>query len=72
MNAHTDTPNLDSLSLDELRIFADAAEDSCLRSYALFKIKAIEARLTGNIARALACEECCEMAYEHMPEDLRW
>jgi hypothetical protein len=43
-----------------------------LACYAINKACAIHLRLEGNIARAEKYEEDCQLAYDRLPEDIRW
>lgn len=45
---------------------------SALAAYACAKACAMDLRLKGEIARATTYEEACDIAYDCLPEDLRW
>ncbi len=73
-------PNLDGMWPDDLERFAE--EDNLrfgnrlghpkLRDYALTKAKAMRARESGDIQRAVRLEDRCDAIYDHMPEHLKW
>lgn len=43
-----------------------------LARYARSKLEANNARLSGNIQQALACEDVCDYLYNQLPSDLKW
>jgi Fe2+ or Zn2+ uptake regulation protein len=65
--------NLDCAPISDLQAYCDNADNPApLREYAATKIKAMQARLAGNIAAALAIEAGCETLYQQLPPSMQW
>lgn len=76
-------PSFDCDHLADVQAFANLQSDSMpsgltlqefgiLREYAIWKARAMECRLSGNIARALEYESDCDRLYAKLPPDLKW
>jgi len=63
-------PNLDALSLEDLRAFADNSQR--LAQYASLKVSALRERAEGRINDALRAETICEQIYHLLPDEWRW
>ncbi len=64
------TVNVDALDLDELRELSKSNSGYSL--YAKLAVKAREARLAGDVNRALTCEALLDKYYNDLPEHLQW
>lgn len=65
-----DPINLDGMTLEELQELEPAL--LLLWQYTEIKIKAMQARVAGDIPDALTLESYCETIYNHMPASARW
>jgi hypothetical protein len=63
-------PNLDAMSPEDLRTFADNA--GRLASYASLKVSALRERAEGRVDDAIRAETICEQIYHLLPDDWRW
>lgn len=69
----TDAINLDGLVTSDLvRFIDDKSNDERLRNYAICIVEARRYRLTGDITNAQRWETRADLAYNAMPESLRW
>lgn len=58
-------------------IYGDLTDESVLkviflRQYVEKKIGAIQARLDGDVSKALLYERVCESIYANMPQEMQW
>lgn len=80
MNTKTTNPNeryeldenLDALTVEQLREYAEGEANDSLRFYAFTKARAIEFRLSGQISNALSLEAECEQLYRGIPSNRKW
>jgi hypothetical protein len=65
--------NLDALTAEQLREYAEGEACDGLRSYAFTKAEAMELRLAGDIQNAMRLEAQCERIYDHeIPKERKW
>ena len=70
--AQPEPVNLDAMAVDDVRAYAaDKRNPRRLRAYAREKVKAMVARLLGDIPTALRHEHNCDLRYQDLPENLR-
>lgn len=68
-----DTPNLDSMDIDELREFANNKDNpEILQAYARGKVTAMKYRQEGYIQEALSMEKLIDETYQALPDELKW
>ena len=60
--------NLDGMTPEDLR----KVKDPLLQPYAQLKLKVMEARVKGQIAKALLLEDKCEGLFRKLPDYLQW
>jgi hypothetical protein len=63
-----ETLNLDALTPTEL----EAITHPKLKTYAKTKARAMKARTSGDIAKALLLEDQCDRIYRRLPANLQW
>lgn len=65
--------NLDAMNVEELTAVGDDCQQPMVyRLYAKRKAMAMQARLAGDIQRALIYEGDCDNLYDGMHRDFRW
>lgn len=64
--------NLDAMDRDELVAVTLARASTRVREYAHIRIHCIDARLKGDIARAIMLEACLESLYSEMNRREQW